>query len=309
MRPGGSSTSEDRAVGLDAGAGARSSAAEPAEPLDDDVALADQPRRRWKACAPRRCRLTTTNGPWPPVPVDGRPSVSARSETGTGCRRRQIDRRPSACARSSALARPGRATTRCSGRANRWPPASTSRHGSTARVIGTMMRNSLPAPGVGAHLDPAAGRLDAGAHDVEPDPPAGDVGDERRGGRAPDGRSAGAVSSSVSPSASMPEPGRLGAHPVDVDAPAVVADGDDDLGPELHGVQPHRAPGPACRPRSRSAGVRCRGRRRCGPGAAASRRADAARHGRARCPRLDLPAHVLAQAAGDVAHGALQLSR
>ena len=121
------------------------------------------------------------------------------------------------------------------------PAASTSRHGSTARVIGTMRRNSVPAPALGRDLDPTAGRLDAGRTTSRPTPRP-EMSDSERAVESPDWKMSCSASSSVEPvGVDALAAAALARTRVDVDAAAVVGDRDDHLGTELHRVEAHRA--------------------------------------------------------------------
>ena len=236
MRPGGSSTSRIEPSGsMLAPATTSSRRHERAEPLDDDISLADECIDQEGLAADRAVDDHVRAGPGF---VDGMPSTSARSETGTGCPSSSIIRRPSAWRRVVVACDLGHAT-RCKGNANRWPAVSTSRQRRTASVIGTMMRNSLPTPGRGTNLDTTSGRLDARTNGVETDATTGDVRHElRRREAGPEDQLECLVVVEVVDIDASPD--RLRPHPLDVDAAAVVADGDDDLRSELHRVQSHR---------------------------------------------------------------------
>ena len=79
--------------------------------------------------------------PWPAVT----PRVAARSETGRIVSRTLITTWPSTWSSDQPAA--SALTTECIGTPKRRPAASTSRQGRTARVMGTLSRNSLPDPG------------------------------------------------------------------------------------------------------------------------------------------------------------------
>ena len=79
--------------------------------------------------------------PWPALT----PRVAARSETGRIVSRTLMTTWPSTW--SSAQPAASALTTVCIGMPKRRPAASTSRQGRTARVMGTLSRNSVPDPG------------------------------------------------------------------------------------------------------------------------------------------------------------------
>ena len=78
--------------------------------------------------------------PWPATP-----RVAARSETGRIVSRTLMTTWPSTWSSDQPAA--SALTTECMGTPKRRPAASTSRQGRTARVMGTLSRNSLPVPG------------------------------------------------------------------------------------------------------------------------------------------------------------------
>ena len=147
------------------------------------------------------------------------------------------------------------------------------------------MRNSLPDPPLGAHLDPPADRVDVRTDDVESDASSRDVGDEAGGRHARPEDQVERTRRRPPLPCRCRRAAACSRTALDVDAPAVVGHGDDDLRTELHGVQARATPARACPPPTVRPGSRSRGRRRCERGAAAGRPAAAARSGRARCRR------------------------
>ena len=138
---------QDRAVGFDAGAGDGGRWGSSRLKSFERRRRVARPGGRPGTRAAGRCRPARRSGPWW---LDAR----GRAE-GLGQRRQRhwlvVDpdhRRPAGMSAGRPRRRPGSSTTRWKGRAKRCPPASTSRQRSTANVIGTMIRNSVPAPGV-----------------------------------------------------------------------------------------------------------------------------------------------------------------